>query len=151
MKKRLLIELNHLRDAVPPEYVIDDYPVELMMPFRSCLDEEKGWSALGFEPDALGYRSLQSQGMLDVVFYHGDSGVAIASPSLSSGLKWRVLYPGDGVLCAKCFHSVLELIAIRYEIAVPGAEWVRQVLLDETPWVLAPEAELDWEEDVRDF
>jgi len=147
MRKRLAIELKNLREAFSEEYIVDDYPAELLLPFRYSAEcDENGWHALTFERNRLDYKMLQSRGAIDVVFHHLTSGVMVASPSLASGLLWRIVYPGDAILCSHCLTHIYDLLAIRYEIAPPQIDWLREILKTETPWILTANPEQQSEE-----
>jgi len=139
MRKRLVVELRNLRDALGEEYRIDDYPVDLLLGFRKPVGRGAGgWHALALDRERLNYRRLARRGTVDVIFHHLDSGVMVVSPSLSSGLHWRVIYPSDGVLCAHSIYVVIEVIRVRYEIEPPPIEWMRAALERETPWYVTP-------------
>ena len=140
MKRRLINELEHLRVRMPAESIIDDYPVDLLLGYRTPAFRSDGvWQSLVFDRRRLNYGRLLRRGAVDVIFHHATSGVMVVSPSLSSGLQWRIIYPGDGVLCSHSILAVNEALSIRYEIATLTLDWVREALEIETPWFVTPQ------------
>jgi hypothetical protein len=142
MDKQLGLKLTNLREAVPDEYVLEDYPAELLLPLRVLsAPNARGWRPLALIRTHHNYERLKGRGVVDVVFHHLDSGVMIVSPSLSSGLRWRVIFPGDAMLCTPSYHAVQELLSVRYEVTLPDMAWLRGVLQSETPWFVPPDTD----------
>lgn len=142
MRKRLVIDLKNLRETISSEYCVDEYPVELLLGFRAPAGPDvDGWRAMTLDRQRLDYGRLVRRGAVDVAFHHQPSDVMVVSPSLSSGQHWRVIYPGDAVLCSHCIFAVNELLRVRYEIAPLRVEWVRETLQQETPWYITPRSE----------
>ena len=148
MKRRLIIELNHMREKMPPEFILDDYPVDLLLGYRTPAFRSDGaWQVLIFDRRRLNYGRLLRRGAVDVIFHHTSSGLMVISPSLSSGLQWRIIYPGDGVLCSHSILAINETLSIRYEIAALSLDWVRDALEVETPWFISPHPSVSEEAD----
>ncbi len=148
MKKRQIMELENLRARIPDEFVTTKYPVDLLLGFRKTIDYcPEGWRALPLDREQVKYDDMTRRAAVDVVFHHTMSGIMIVSPSLGSSFNWRVIYPGDGILCSPSVLAIRELVRIRYEITPPNVAWMKTIIEQENPWSGHPAAPGDEERD----